>query len=403
MSKISIEADQLRYIDSVLSVCIKKAGTLGIHNDSKNGILTFFILTNELKLEYLNDVRLMFESDCKEDFTVGLEYDLFKKLIVKKGTVTFDFGETHISIKTSSGNHRFKSTVMSFVPFFKTYKSEYQLFTTDISTALSHVFEPDYDSKQAGNFANDILFNLVGKNVIVTTTNRNVLTRYNHIIQTVETTFIGERISIPANAMSFILNTLKDMNIFTLSIGEEDIQVWLSESKYTANLKYNVKLSATTFPNCDQFLLYGEDTFKINSGAFTSFVFDFVSAKNDNLQEVVSATINKDSQLEFSLVHRDHNSVASIPVELVKSSGASIYIDLVLLRKMIKNIPSGLILKVGLFQERCFIWTIDNTFQSVIMGIQPDAVNAMLKPPEQTGDVRVELHEVAEDEHSVDA
>lgn len=368
--KTTFNVDFLRYVDRILGNCGKKANSLGIHNDSEK--IVFFIPLEQLKLDFLNDIRIAVKSDIEDKFTIGIEYEIFKKLLSKEGLLEFDISDSYLSIKSDSGKHRFKTIPLEYDESSSNVNNSYELFTTDLAIPLSTVWEPEYNSKEAGNFANDISISLNHQVITVVTTNRNLITRSRREISNKATIFNEEKFSIPGNALTFMLSTLKDLNVIKLGIvNGKEIQVLLGDSKFNSTLKYNIKLSATQFPAIDALLSYSPDSFTTNG--LKRFITSFLTVKNQNLKEIVMLSIN-DTEFKMSLVHNEHESEATLQVSTITDNEKTdLYLDFQYLNSVLKNVEERL-LYVGIFETKIHIRTEDSNFSSVIMGINPEAI-----------------------------
>jgi len=367
--RITLDVETLRYIDSMLYQCSKKSTTLGIHNDSEK--IVFFISPEQLRFDFLNDIRIGIKSNCKEKFTVGLEFEVFRKLLTKSGVIEFDVSDTHVSVITSNSKHRFKIVATEYSNQSNVNGDGYELFTTNLAIPISCCFEPDYNSKIAGAFENNINIVFVGNKVIATTTNRNVITRYYEQVN--DKSFTGDDISLPANSMNFILSTMRDINLFKLFITESFIRILLFDAKHETTLKYDLKLSSVKFPNCDNFFIHGEDAFSIDCQLFKDFINNFVSIKNQDCKEIISLKLNSD-MLQCSLIHTEHESFSELKVDLIKPNDITLYLDMELLKSAIKNIPKSAKLVIGLFETKIFIFSEDKKFQGIVSGIDPSAI-----------------------------
>jgi len=368
--KTTFNVDFLRYVDRILGNCGKKANSLGIHNDSEK--IVFFIPLEQLKLDFLNDIRIAVKSDVEDKFTIGIEYEIFKKLLSKEGLLEFDISDSYLSIKSDSGKHRFKTIPLEYDESSSNVNNSYELFTTDLAIPLSTVLEPEYNPKEAGNFANDISISLNHQVITVVTTNRNLITRSRKEISNKATIFNEEKFSIPGNALTFMLSTLKDLNVIKLGIvNGKEIQVLLGDSKFNSTLKYNIKLSATQFPAIDALLSYSPDSFTTNG--LKRFITSFLTVKNQNLKEIVMLSIN-DTEFKMSLVHNEHESEATLQViPITDNEKTDLYLDFQYLNSVLKNIEERS-LYVGMFETKIHIRTEDSNFSSVIMGINPEAI-----------------------------
>ena len=368
--KTTFNVEFLRYVDRILGQCGKKANSLGIHNDSEK--IVFFIPLEQLRLDFLNDIRIAVKSDVGDKFTIGIEYEIFRKLLSKEGLLEFDISDSYLSIKSDSGKHRFKTIPLEYDESSSNVDNLYELFTTDLAIPLSLVWEPEYNPKDAGNFTNDINVSLNHQVITVVTTNRNLITRSRREVSNKATIFNEEKFSIPGNALTFLLSTLKDINVIKLGIvNGKEIQVLLADSKFNSTLKYNIKLSATQFPAIDALLSYSPDSFTAND--LKRFMTSFVTVKNQNLKEIVMLSING-NELKMSLVHNEHESEATLAVSSITGNEkVTLYLDFQLVTSVIKNIPENN-LYVGMFETKIHIRTEDGNFSSVIMGINPEAI-----------------------------
>jgi hypothetical protein len=367
--KITLDVDVLKYIDSILYQCGKKSTVLGIHNDGEKTI--FFISPEQLRLDFLNDIRIGIKSNCEEKFTIGLEFEIFRKLLTKTGTIEFDVSDTHVSVVTSNSKHKFKIVDTRYLDQSNVSGDGYELFTTNLAMPISCCFEPDYDSRMTGVFENDINIVFVGDKIIATTTNRSVITRFHERVT--GKSFTGDDISLPANSMNFILSTMRDINLFKLFITESFIRIVLFDAKHETTLKYDLKLSSAKFPNCDKFFIHGDDTFSIDCQLFKDFINNFVSIRNQDCKEIISLRLNSD-MLQCSLIHTEHESFSELKVDPIRPNDATLYFDMELLKSTIKNIPKGTKLLVCLFETRTFIFSEDKKFQGIVSGVDPSGM-----------------------------